>query len=105
MANQLQATRDRHRLRRHADRRGRSRILHIFDRSRQRCQQGHLGLFTRDFSAVSDRDIRLAERALKSDPKTLTALLAAIKSSVVGFQKAYADDGTVRIDITVATRR
>lgn len=49
-------------------------------------------LSTRDFSAASGRDVRLAEWALKSDPERL----AGIKSSVEGLQKAYAQDGKVR---------
>ncbi|MDX1216292.1 hypothetical protein GOL99_12180 [Sinorhizobium medicae] len=62
--------------------------------------KGIWGLITRDFSAVSDRDIRFAEKALRSDPMRL----AAIKSSVEGLQKAYAQDGKVKIDLNVGGR-
>lgn len=42
--------------------------------------------------------MKLAEEALKVDPK----MLAAIKSSVEGLQKALADDRKVKIDLNVS---
>lgn len=51
--------------------------------------KGIWALITRNFSLASDRDMKLAEKALMADPERL----AAIKSSVEDLQKALAQDG------------
>ena len=60
--------------------------------------KGIWALITRNFSLASDRDIKLAEKALKADP----ARLDAIKTGVEDLQKALAQDGNVKIDINVS---
>lgn len=45
-------------------------------------------LITRNFSTVSEQEIQLAEKVMRSDP----SVLGRIRSSVDDLQKAYADD-------------
>lgn len=59
--------------------------------------KGIYALITRNFSVACDRDIKLAEKALRSHPEGL----AAIKSSIEDLQKACAQDGKVKVDLVV----